>query len=94
MTDGAGSYGNGESCVVIAQRPFYLYTKEYDVERSSSGRAYDYLTVNGVQYAYSPPNGVKMTNGADLVWGSDGSGIGQGWKVCAEDKLRLTTMPC
>ena len=85
MTDGAGEYGTRETCRVVALRPFYVYTTQYDVERTSSGRAYDFLTVNGAEYKYSPPNGVKMGKGAALQWYSDGSGSGAGWKVCAEE---------
>ena len=84
MTDGAGYYGNRESCRVIAQRQFYVYTMQYEVAR------YDYLTVNGVRY-YSGPHGVKMTQGAALEWSGNGSGIDKGWAVCAEDKMRSTT---
>ena len=91
MTDGSGNYGSGEKCTVFARRPLFVYTKQYDVERSSSGRAYDYLTVNGVQYKNSPPNGVKMGKGAALQWYSDGSKVAAGWKVCAEDKMAATT---
>ena len=86
VTDGAGNYGSRESCSVIALRQFYVYTMQYEVERG-----YDYLTVNGVQYKYSAPNGVKMTQGAALEWRSDGSYFNKGWKVCAEDKMRSTT---
>ena len=82
MTDGAGNYGSGESCRVIAQRQFYVYTMQYEVERS-----YDYLTVNGVQYKYSAPNGVEIKQGASLGWRSDGSRTDKGWKVCAEDNM-------
>ena len=87
VTDGSGNYGSGEKCRVIARRPFFVYTKQYDVERGSGGRAYDYLTVKGIQYENSPPNGVKMKSGAALDWYSDGSQAAAGWKVCAEDKM-------
>ena len=84
MTDGAGSYGSNERCRVIALRPFYVYTEQYDVENK-----HDYLTVNGTQYtSYSGPNGVKMGMGAALQWYSDSSDNGAGWKVCAEDKIK------
>ena len=59
---------------------------QYEVERG-----YDYLTVNGYRYRYSVPNEVKMTQGAALEWRSDGSRTYNGWKVCAEDKMRSTT---
>ena len=91
MTDGSGNYGSREKCRVIARRPFFVYTKQYDVERNSRNRALDYLTVNGVQYKNSPPNGVKMGKGAALQWYSDGSQVAAGWKVCAEDKMAPTT---
>ena len=83
MTDGSGNYGNKERCEVIARRPLVINTTQYDVE----GGGYDYLTVNGYQYKYSPPNGVAMRGGAALKWYSDKSGNGAGWKVCAEDKM-------
>merc|ERR1719201_156401 len=81
VTDGSGYYGSNERCEVIARRPLVINTTQYDVE----GGGYDYLTVNGYQYKYSPPNGVAMRGGAALKWYSDGSGQGAGWKVCAED---------
>ena len=85
MTDGAGAYGNNERCRVLALRPLFVHTMQYEVETR-----YDYLTVNGVQYTYSGPDGVKMAKGAALVWYSDGSGNTAGWKVCADEKTTTT----
>merc|ERR1719201_1099838 len=87
VTDGAGNYGNSESCRVIALRPFYVYTKQYQVEKG-----WDYLTVNGKQYkSNSAPNGVKMGKGAALQWKSDSFGTNPGWKVCAQDHAGVST---
>ena len=81
MTDGAGKYSNGESCRVVALRPLSVSTLQYDVEGSN----YDYLTVAGKQFktANSGPKGVKMNKGDLLLWRTDGSGVREGWKVCA-----------
>ena len=85
VTDGAGYYGAGETCRVLALRPLVVRTRQYVVETG-----YDYLTVNGVKYknSGSGPNGVKMAKGAALLWRSDGSTQRSGWKVCAD---RMTT---
>ena len=86
VTDGAGSYGSRERCRVLALRPLIVHTVQYEVERK-----YDYLTVNGHQYKYSRPDGVKMAKGAALQWYSDGSTQRAGWKVCAQDATTTTT---
>ena len=81
VTDGAGKYGNKESCRVVALRPFFLVSIQYDVEKG-----YDYLTVGNIQFKNGyGPWGQKMNKGAALVWKSDGSGVREGWKVCATE---------
>jgi len=46
----------------------------------STENAYDKVTVNGVQYSGSMgPNGVVASS---MTWSSDGSVVGDGWKIC------------
>ena len=67
-------------------RPLVVNTMQYEVEGCC-----DYVTVNGVQYRNSPPNGVKMAKGAALEWYSDASDQLAGWKVCAHAQDTMTT---
>ena len=78
VTDGYDNYGNSESCEVRALRGMTLVTMEWAVESCC-----DYITVDGIQYKSSGPQGVYVGSGYELTWTSDGSVTRAGFKVCS-----------
>ena len=81
VTDGEGDYGNNENCEVQALRPLVATATEFNTE---SG--YDQLTVAGTAYdGTTGPQGVALDAGAEMVFTSDGSQTGSGYKVCAAE---------
>ena len=79
VSDGGGDYGPSENCKVQALRPFAATATEFDTEAG-----YDILTVAGTEYYGSEgPQGLPVDAGAELVWTSDDSEFGSGFKVCA-----------
>ena len=87
MSDGEGEYGGEESCRVVALRPLVVSTAQYEVEVG-----FDFLTVGGTEFkGDSGPQEVNLDTGAEVVWSSDGSVFGEGWKVCASSVDVQTT---
>ena len=88
VTDGAGNYGSGESCRVIAHRQFYVYTMQYDVEGCC-----DYLQIGSTKFKTRGPHGLKVDPGTSIYWSSDGSVQDKGWKICASETPMNVTHP-
>merc|ERR1712032_473424 len=80
VSDGEGNYGSSECCTFRARRPLLLTTLLYQVERG-----HDFLTIDGVEYnsGKAPPQGLRLAEGAEVVWKADYSVSYAGFKVCA-----------
>ena len=79
VTDGAGSYGNRESCTVRADTTLWVSATEFDTENR-----YDRITIGGRAYSgRSGPSNVQMNAGSVLTWRSDGSVTRPGFVICA-----------
>ena len=68
-------------------RPLVLTAVQYEVETG-----YDFVRVDGTAFrGERGPSEVKMDTDSELVWTSDGSGSGAGFKVCASLDVKVTT---
>merc|ERR1712100_332913 len=77
-SDGYGDYGNNEHCTIKALRYFSITATEFDTESGC-----DHLTIGGSRYSGSQgPRGLPLAQGTELVWSSDHSVTGYGFKVC------------
>ena len=88
VTDGAGDYGPREICRIDAQRQFYVYTEQYEVDGCC-----DYLQIGCTKFKTRGPHGVKVAQGTPIYWSSDGSVQDKGWKICASETPMNVTHP-
>ena len=73
MSDGAGQYGNDESCRVKALRAVVLTTPQYEVETG-----FDFITVDGIEFKdVSGPKGMKLAAGGELAESRDSKDAGR-----------------
>ena len=87
MTDGEGAYGTNEECRVKALRALVLTTPQYAVENG-----FDFIRVGETSFqGESGPRGMKVDPGTELVWSSDASQVGEGFKVCGSLVVVETT---
>jgi len=83
VTDGAGDYGNGESCVVRATQFLYATATSFSTEANA-----DTITVNSLSQgvlAFSGsvgPANVDMLPEATFSWASSASTTGDGFVIC------------
>ena len=78
-------YSDNQDCVIKQNVPFPLVVRSFDVEPESRC-AYDFLKVNSEVYCGTQgPHGVTPAAGSELIWHTDFSVTGAGFKICAAD---------
>eukprot|EP00035_Acanthoeca_spectabilis_P013574 m.252859 g.252859 ORF g.252859 m.252859 type:complete len:1001 (-) comp15924_c0_seq2:2267-5269(-) len=85
ITDGPGSYANGERCTISILRDTRLVVQFLTVEVNS-----DYFTINQSLARLDTAaelDSVLLTAGSSLNWRSDPSTTRAGWRICA-------SLPC
>jgi len=79
VSDGAGTYTNGEACTVRVNAPATVTATAFSTE----GR-YDYLLIHDERYSgTSGPENVGMGTGDTITWYTDGSVVRGGFTLCA-----------
>ena len=78
VTDGVGSHGNNEACLIRAQATLYATATYFFTETY-----WDYVTIGSTRYSgTSGPGNVMMATGDTLQWYSDTSITAGGFIIC------------
>ena len=80
---GGAGYSDNEACTIINPPTVPISVTSFEVEWYPflSGCIYDYLTVNGVRYCGTSPEGV-VPDGTPIEWVTDASVTLAGWEIC------------